>query len=205
MYLLSYGIIIGISIGIFFGPIAVLCIRRSMIDGFWMGIATGLGASLAHIIFGSIAAFGLTTIKTMLISHGILLRLLGSTYLLYLAFKAATKTFSGKQEHKSMSHAQAIISTFFLNLTNPVVIASYAAFLSMFNLSILSIFGGVTLLCGIFVGNFSVWVALSGMCLFLRSYSSTLILTWVNYGAALLLATLGSIGITSSIYAFYIS
>lgn len=205
MYLLSYGMIIGFSIGIIFGPIAVLCIRRSIIDGFGMGIATGFGAALAHVIFGSIAAFSLTAIKNILISQGILLRLLGSTYLLYLAFKAATKKFSAEQELKTMSYPQTVISTFLLNLTNPVVITSYAAFFTMFNVSIISMFSGIQLLFGIFVGNFSVWVALSGICIFLHSYSSIAIVTWVNYGAAILLATLGTIGIGSSLYALFTS
>lgn len=58
MHLIPYGIIIGLIIG----PIAVSCVRQSMIAGFLMGIATGLGASSTHIIFGSIAAFGLTAV-----------------------------------------------------------------------------------------------------------------------------------------------
>ncbi len=202
MYLLPYGVIIGFSIGIFFRPIAVLCIRRSIMDGFWMGIATGFGASLAHIIFGSIAAFGLVSLKQIFISYGIWLRLAGSIYLLYLAFRAATRpAIVAQQTSQTMSYPQAIVSTFLLNLTNPVVIASYAAFLSMFNLSIISITGGIALLIGIFSGNFSVWIILCGACRLLRTYSSKMILEKVNIGAAILLASFGFVGVATSIYA----
>lgn len=202
MQLLSYGIIIGLSIGLIIGPIAVLCVRRSMTDGFLMGIATGLGASLAHIIFGSVAAFGLTAVKNLLISYGAWLRLAGSIYLLYLAYKAATRAVSFKHEQLSRSYPQAVISTFLLNMTNPVVITSYAAFLTMFHVSIVNIAGGVQLLFGIFFGNFSVWVGLSGACFFLRARSGEPILTWVNRGAAIILATFGTVGVISTLYTF---
>jgi len=202
MHLIPYGIAIGLSIGLIIGPIAVLCVRRSMSDGFLMGIATGLGAAGAHIIFGSIAAFGLTAVKNLLISYGTWLRLAGSIYLLYLAYKAATKTVSFKQEHQTMPYPQAVVSTFLLNMTNPVVITSYAAFLTMFNVSIASIGGGIQLLIGIFFGNFSVWVGLSGACFFLRTRSSEHILTWVNKGAAIILAAFGIVGVTTSLYTF---
>ncbi len=202
MHLIPYGIIIGLSIGLIIGPIAVLCVRRSMSDGFLMGIATGLGAAGAHIIFGSIAAFGLTAVKNLLISYGTWLRLAGSIYLLYLAYKAATKTVSFKQEDQTMPYPQAIISTFLLNMTNPVVITSYAAFLTMFNVSIISIGGGIQLLCGIFLGNFSVWVGLSGACVFLRSRSSEQIVTRVNKGAAVILAAFGIVGVATTLYTF---
>ena len=202
MHLIPYGIIIGLSIGLIIGPIAVLCVRRSMSDGFLMGIATGLGASAAHLIFGSIATFGLIAIKNLLISYGAWLRLAGSIYLLYLAYKAATKKVSFQQEHKTMPYPQAIISTFLLNMTNPVVITSYAAFLTMFNVSIISIGGGIQLLCGIFLGNFSVWVGLSGACVFLRSRSSEHIVTRVNKGAAVILAAFGIVGVATTLYTF---
>ncbi len=203
MYLLPYGILIGLSIGIIIGPIAILCIRRSMIDGFLMGIATGLGASLAHLIFGSIAAFSLNVVKNMLITHAIWIRLLGSIYLIYLALKALTKNFSIENKQQKISYSSAIFSTFLLNLTNPVAITSYAAFLSMFNVSLLTITSGFVLLCGIFIGNFGWWIALSGMSSLLGSFSSKKILIWSNSIAALLLAMFGIIGIASALYTFF--
>ena len=202
MQLLSYGILIGLSIGLIPGPIAVLCVRRSIVDGFLMGVATGLGASLAHIIFGSIAAFGLTAVKSLLIAYGAWLRLAGSVYLLYLAYKAVSRTVSMQQAQRRMPYPQAILSTFLLNMTNPVAIASYGTFLTMFHVSIISIGGGIQLLWGIFLGNFSVWVGLAGACFFLRARSSEHILSWVNRGAAIILATIGSVGMASTLYTF---
>jgi len=205
MHIILEGVQIGLLIGLILGPIAVLCIRRSMVDGFFMGIATGLGASGAHLIFGSIAAFGLTAIKNSLISYGAWLKLAGSIYLLYLAYRAATQTVVAGESYQTMSYSQAIISTFLLNMTNPVVITSYAAFLTMFNISVANVTTGIQLLCGIFLGNFSVWVALSASCLYLRMRNSEYteqIIQWVNRGAAVILAIFGTVGVFTTLYTF---
>ena len=63
------GLIIGFAIAAPVGPIGLLCIHRALINGFKMGLMTGLGAALADGIYGLIAAFGLTTISSLLVAH----------------------------------------------------------------------------------------------------------------------------------------
>src|SRR5438128_1788326 len=41
------GLLIGLSIAAPVGPIGVLCIRRTLAEGRWVGLATGLGAATA--------------------------------------------------------------------------------------------------------------------------------------------------------------
>ena len=158
--MISYGIVIGFSIGLIIGPIAIMCIRRSITNGFLMGLATGLGAALAHFIYGSIAAFGLTMIKNFLISQGNTLRFLGSIYLLYLGIKSFFSPVS-QEVSSANDYRSTIIATFLFNLTNPITITAYAAFLTMMNVSISGFTQGVTLLIGIFIGNMGWWLFLS--------------------------------------------
>ena len=47
------------------GPIGVLCIQRSLHDGFKIGLMTGLGAALADGCYGLIAGFGLTAVSVL--------------------------------------------------------------------------------------------------------------------------------------------
>ena len=61
------GIIIAFSIAAPVGPIAVLCIRRSLADGRRIGWAAGLGAATADAAYGCIAGFSLTAISGFLI------------------------------------------------------------------------------------------------------------------------------------------
>ena len=60
--LLARGLVIGFSIAAPVGPIGVLCIRRTLQNGFRSGLASGLGAATADAVYGMIAAAGLTEI-----------------------------------------------------------------------------------------------------------------------------------------------
>ncbi len=54
------GLLIGFSIAAPVGPIGVLCIRRTLVDGRLAGLVSGLGAATADAFYGSLAGFGLT-------------------------------------------------------------------------------------------------------------------------------------------------
>lgn len=69
------GLIAGFLIAIPVGPIAALCIHRTLSEGKIRGIVFGLGAAAADATYGFIAAFGLTLISDFLVKEQILLRL----------------------------------------------------------------------------------------------------------------------------------
>src|SRR4029077_8267163 len=81
------GLIIGFAIAAPVGPIGILCIQRSLHDGFKIGLMTGMGAALADGTYGLIAGFGLTAISALLIHYQIAIRIIGGLYLLYLGIK----------------------------------------------------------------------------------------------------------------------
>ena len=56
------GALLGFSVAAPVGPIGVLCIRRTLADGRWIGLATGLGAAAADGLYGALAALGLTAV-----------------------------------------------------------------------------------------------------------------------------------------------
>jgi len=53
------GVIIGFSIAAPVGPIGILCIRRSLNDGWVMGMMSGLGAACADTLYGVLQYLGL--------------------------------------------------------------------------------------------------------------------------------------------------
>src|SRR5436190_9897675 len=114
------GLIIGFAIAAPVGPIGVLCIQRSLHDGFKIGFMTGLGAALADGTYGLIAGFGLTAISSILVTHQFWIRLIGGIFLLYLGIKIlltlpCKKSASDKPD-KSSWHALA--TTYLLTVTN---------------------------------------------------------------------------------------
>ena len=75
--LILKGLVLGFSIAAPVGPIGVLCIRRTLANGFRSGLVSGLGAATADAIYGTIAAAGLTLVADFLVRQQLWLGLLG--------------------------------------------------------------------------------------------------------------------------------
>jgi len=122
------GLIIGFSIAAPVGPIGMLCIRRTLVYGRLSGLVSGLGAATADAVYGSIAAFGLAFVATFLVNQQGWLHLVGGLFLCYLGIKAfLAKPATATTTPESISLASDYASTFFLTLTNPLTILSFAA------------------------------------------------------------------------------
>ena len=59
------GLVIGFVIAVPLGPIGILCARRTLTHGRRAGFLSGMGASTADVLYGFIAAFGLTFISEL--------------------------------------------------------------------------------------------------------------------------------------------
>jgi threonine/homoserine/homoserine lactone efflux protein len=177
------GIILGFSIAAPVGPIGVLCIRRTLAEGRRFGIAVGLGAATADAVYGSIAAFGLTFVSSFLIDQQDWLRVFGGTFLCFLGVRA----FLAKVTHPSALESRGNLwsaygSTFFLTLTNPMTILSFAAIFAGFNLAGKNsgYAAAAVLVAGIFVGSSLWWMSLSTGISLLRSRLSASVTVWLN-------------------------
>ena len=89
--LFGRGFILGFTIAAAVGPISLLVIRRTLAEGRVVGLASGLGVATADATYGGIAAFGLTAITDLLVGGGRLLGLVGGVFLLWLAWRTATR------------------------------------------------------------------------------------------------------------------
>ena len=50
---LARGLALGFSMAATFGPIGVLCVRRTLVDGFRFGFVSGLGAATADRVYAA--------------------------------------------------------------------------------------------------------------------------------------------------------
>ncbi len=57
------GIFIGFAMAVPVGPIGIMCIRKTLIEGRLRGLIVGLGAATADFFYGCVAAFGLMVIE----------------------------------------------------------------------------------------------------------------------------------------------
>ena len=183
LHFLVIGLAIGFSIAAPVGPIGVLCIRRTLAEGRLHGLVSGLGAATADAIYGGIAGFGLTFISELLVQQQLWLRFFGGVCLCFLG----VKTLLAKPSEKSPSEKRtgllgAYGSTFFLTLTNPVTILSFAAIFAGIGLgSTLVDYGSAALLVfSVFAGSALWWLILSGSVSLLRKKVTPRVLRWIN-------------------------
>jgi threonine/homoserine/homoserine lactone efflux protein len=185
MYLrfLLKGLVIGFSIAAPVGPIGVLCIRRTLAEGRLSGLASGLGAATADALYGCIAGFGLTFISSFLINQQLWFRLIGGGFLAYLGIK----TFLSKPSEQEASAMGigiigAYTSTFFLTLTNPMTILSFAAIFAGLGMTTAggNYLAASILVLGVFMGSALWWLLLSGGVSMMRTKFNPRGLSWVN-------------------------
>jgi threonine/homoserine/homoserine lactone efflux protein len=122
------GIIIGFAIAAPVGSIGVLCIQRTLNRGASFGFVSGLGAATADAYYGIVAAFSVAAVFNFLSDHKIWFSLTGGLYLGYLGIKAFRSVPENQVETSNATgRLRAYLSIFFLTLTNPMTIFSFAA------------------------------------------------------------------------------
>jgi threonine/homoserine/homoserine lactone efflux protein len=186
------GLVLGFSIAAPVGPIGVLCIRRTLAGGRASGLVSGLGAASADAIYGSVAAFGLTIISSVLVDQRFWLGLLGGAFLAYLGVRtllaAPPQQPASVQPHGLVG---AYTSTFFLTLTNPMTILSFAAIFAGFVRGNSDFLSAAMLVLGVFTGSAAWWFLLSGGASLLRSRFDLNAMRWVNRISGIILLGFG--------------
>ncbi|MEI6777036.1 MAG: LysE family transporter [Chloroflexales bacterium] len=194
------GVLVGFAIAAPVGPIGVLCIRRTLADGRMTGFVSGMGAATADMIYGMVAALGLTAVADLLTGVSLWTRLLGGIFLCYLG---ARTFFEAPSERPATAGARGLLgayaSTLALTITNPATIISFAGvFAGMGVASGVSGYGDALLLvAGVFSGSALWWVLLSGGVSLLRSRVTPNLLRWVNRGAGMIILVFGAVALVS--------
>lgn len=193
--LLIKGLIIGFAIAAPVGPIGVLCIQRSLHDGFRIGLMTGLGAALADGTYGLIAGFGLTALSSLLVTHQFWIRVVGGLFLLYLGIKlflTIPREKSAGNSDKSSWHA--LFTTYFLTITNPATILSFIAVFAGLGLGTInpSYADAIILILGITVGSAIWWMILSsGVAFILHHRLSATMMQRINRLSGVIIFSFG--------------
>jgi|GEM_PF-55735 len=201
--ILLKGFMIGLSIAAPVGPIGILCIRRTLAEGRLAGFVSGLGAATADATYGVVAAFGLTIITSFLIGQSRWLMLIGGMFLVYLGIKTFTARASYPDESmSSQAHQSTLIqnylSTYFLTITNPLTILSFAAIFASLGIGTEAGSGfphATFMVLGIFSGSGIWWFALSGITAYFRFKISPGWMSWINRISGTILALFGLIAL----------
>jgi len=198
--LLARGLVIGFAIAAPVGPIGMLVIRRTLVEGRLLGLLTGMGAAVADSLY---AAWGPSASPSSPASSWAMPsgpKLIGGAFLVYLGistFRAKPKEESGA--NTKARYASAFLSTLLLTLTNPATILSFMAVFAGLGLGTNGGDYGAAgiVVAGVFVGSALWWLLLSGGVSLVRHKLKPGTMKWINYGSGAFLSVFGAYSLVS--------
>lgn len=175
------GLIIGFLIAAPVGPIAILCIRRTLIQGRFHGLVSGLGAAAADTVYGFIAAFSLTFISDFLVAHQFIFRSVGAAFLCLLGLKTFLSRLGQRPSAVTPgSFARDFTSTFGLTLMNPITLLAFTAVFAGVGLTHSTHTLEGLLVAGVFAGAAAWWLLLTTIAGLFRKKISLTNLLWLS-------------------------
>jgi threonine/homoserine/homoserine lactone efflux protein len=197
------GIVVGIVIAVPVGPVGVMCVRRTILQGMLAGFVSGLGAATADAVFGVIAGFGLTAVSDWLIDYQQWLRVVGGCYLLYIGGSAFAA--EPPRELESGDDPESLLrdffSTFALTVTNPITVLAFLGIFAAIGLSgTQATFGRAAILVlGVWIGSLLWWLMLSFGMGHARHSIEPRHLAWISRGSGAILFLSGAALLTTLI------
>lgn len=197
------GLIFGLLLAAPVGPVAVLCVQRTIAEGRLHGLLSGLGAAIGDALYGAVAAFGISAVEDWIEGHQTDLRIVGGIVLLLLALRtvAWTKKTKGRKSaapDKSgpiVTHSlvKDFISTFMLAVTNPITLLTFAGLFAMLGITEAgaSVGNASILVGGVFLGSAMWWLAIAAVADRFRSFVDGSYQHWMDRISALILAGFG--------------
>ena len=162
------GLLIGIFASAPMGPVGVLCVRRTLSKGRWIGFATGVGASLSDIIYALITGLGLSfivdTIEDPIIAYW--MKIVGSViFLLFGVYTFMSNPVSNMKpvtKTKTGTLAQNFLTGFLVTFSNPLIIVFFGTLFSMFTFILVdNVVPQVVGYISIFIGALLWWFLLA--------------------------------------------
>jgi threonine/homoserine/homoserine lactone efflux protein len=200
MDLFFRGLLIGVSIAAPVGPIGVICIRKSLLDGWKVGLSAGMGAALADGFYAVAAIVGLAALTKLFAALTLPLHIGGGLLLLYIAFKVFRSSteqtdFRPRErgsgtEYATASARKALLETFALTITNPMTILSFSAILSAFGVERLSL-QALYVVLGVFAGSALWWLTLSASVSRFSHLLNRKGMAVINFSSAAIIAGFG--------------
>lgn len=188
------GLILGFSIAAPVGPIGLLCMNKTLSNGKLSGFLSGIGAASADMIYGCIAAFGLSAISNFLLNQAFYIKLFGGLFLCYLGVK--TFLASGKSQAKETNSKGLLsdyFSTFVLTITNPMTIISFTAVFASLGIvtAAKNIMNSSFLVLGVFLGSALWWLLLCYLVDFISTKSNEKFIILTNKFSGVIIFAFG--------------
>ncbi|MDR3515953.1 MAG: LysE family transporter [Azospirillaceae bacterium] len=202
MSILLRGIAMGWVIAAPVGPIGLLCIRRTIRHGLFIGFATGMGAALADTFYGAVAASGVTAALRFMTGHLPEFRLIGGVFLVVIAIKSLRYHPSELTRTQDTTNWLAAFGTGIgLTITNPLTIFAFIGIFAGFGIDV-SGADALVLVGGVFLGSSLWWLMLSSGVNMVRDHLTSRSLDVINRTAGIALLGFGGYALVTAYSGF---
>jgi len=189
------GIIIGLTLAVPVGPLALICIQRTVTEGRLHGIFSGIGVATADSFYAAVTFLGLTVISGLIIAQQYLFRFLAGVVLILLGirvFLSIPSAISAKTEHET--YLKDYLSMVALAIANPLTLVFFLVILPGYGVVIhgTSFLSATEFVAGVFFGSTVWWVVLCGSIGSVRSRLSSENLGRINRVSGLLISCFGA-------------
>ena len=189
------GIIIGLTLAVPVGPLALICIQRTVTEGRLHGIFSGIGVATADSFYAAITFLGLTVISGLIIAQQYLFRFLAGVVLILIGirvFLSIPSAISAKTEHET--YLKDYLSMVALAIANPLTLVFFLVILPGYGVVIYGIdsLSAAEFVAGVFFGSTVWWIVLCGSIGSVRSRLSCENLGLINRVSGLLFSCFGA-------------
>lgn len=190
------GAAVGAVLALPLGPVGILCLRRTLLYGRLAGLVSGLGAAVGDMVFGVVAAFGLTFVSNWLLGYEAWLAAGGACFLLLLggrALIAAPPTRRATPADRDSLFGD-FVSTLLLTLANPFTLLAFLGIFAALGLggARATLRHAAALVVGVWSGSLLWWLALTFAMAPLVANLSARNLAWINRGSGGILLLCGA-------------
>lgn len=196
LVLFFQGFMIGFTLAIPVGPMAIFCINRSIALGMMGGLCAGIGTAISDGIFSGVAGFGLACVECWILEYGIYFKLTGAAILTYIGVEIIKKPYTEDNSHmpKASGYAATLSQAFLLNLVSPFTILTFISMFTATQVKASNAYDISMLVTGCAAGSLSWWVILSSLISVVRTKMSARLIWFINKISGALI-----IGIAASI------
>ncbi len=204
--ILSRSLMVGVAASITVGPVAVLCIQRTLSKSRRSGLVSGLGVASADTLMAMAAYFFYAVLQEPIERYNVILRIIGGLFVVgvgaYIFFQNPVVQIRKNRAGKS-SAWQDFGSIFGLTLANflmviPYILAFFAVFKISSSESSSGVMSGAIVVSGFFVGAVAWWSILACVINLFRARFRPRHMLTINHIAGTIIGVLGMYTILST-------
>jgi threonine/homoserine/homoserine lactone efflux protein len=118
---------LGLVIAIPFGPVCLMCVQRTLALGIWFGIASGMGAAVAHGLFSFLAEASAAVLAQAALTVQVPLYIAGGLALIFMGLRTCLVLSRPPREARCGDLCSAFMSTLLIAAANPMTMLPYLA------------------------------------------------------------------------------